>query len=100
MVKKNCRFCKNMTDWNADEHGMWHFDCTYWEQKLGKAEYPIWIWPEMNVSCDEGFEAAGATAYRVFELEQELDKVNKDNKELIEEKEEEIEKLKKALSQG
>jgi hypothetical protein len=54
----------------------------------------------MNVSCDEGFEAAGATAYRVFELEQELDKVNKDNKELIAEKEEEIEKLKKALSQG
>jgi hypothetical protein len=89
MAKKNCRFCEKMTDWavNEKEH-MVHFDCSYWEKKYGKSQYPIWVWPDMEFNCDE-YTYAGATAMRVLELEQAL-----------EENARETEKLRKALSQG
>jgi len=89
MAKKNCRFCEKMTDWavNEKEH-MVHFDCSYWEKKYGKSQYPIWVWPDMEFNCEE-FVDANANAFKVFELEQMLIK-----------KDEENAKLKKALSQG
>jgi hypothetical protein len=67
---------------------MVHFDCAHWEKVYGKAEYPIWVWPDMVFHCEE-FVDADANALKVYELEQQL-----------KEKDDENAKLKKALSKG
>jgi hypothetical protein len=78
----NCRYCEMMAEWEFNEdHAMNAFVCTYWEKEKKKPSNSIWVYPEMDFSCDH-FSRAGADVASVRKLEEKMFILQQENEAL------------------